>query len=810
MDISFDRMDPEFGPFTYVHREEIRLKKICYFAGHSVFKEFLDYVFDYLKRIREIEYEIVFISSSTLTEKSVERLKEYCSVIIQKTNAGGDDFGAWKIALSETDYGAGLDSLILANDSVFGPMRSIKEDAKHLGEEYDLWGYSINLEQAIHVQSYFLACNKKMIDSGFVRDFWSNVTLMKVKEKWITAYEIGFSQAALQRGFTIGAMADARDLKDGLKLPSPYLNYTIAAWKELIVKYKFPVLKREVLMKDIAQATNAGWKDIVATVFPDYPLEYIQEYLDLYRTEILDKKETPYTVTRKDVICLTHLTKNVTRNQLCTFSLAQQIAGSLNQPLLCYHLTSSRHHSLLQSVDVSFPFYYLGPLEADLLEQYIYHWNRNNVRGLIIDQETYRIFRRYFESFYGGTIWVVSEENSLVRVIYFIRGEKISEVKVPLSGKEHLLNDHYIINLQCDKSFLDSYHYSIIRKFTDSNDIELCWQDSENDVATYPKGRLTVRFTNYNFRLLSGKREIYFTEEPQDLCTKLEAELDSHIHEENKIINALEKPFFDLMDFDSIHKMGFFYPEYNYNISQETSSFTHFYYEDSLYELLPYLYNLTYLRNHRFFFSISEETSNRHKIAAKLSHVFPGCKVQIVKNTGKDIGGKFNLLKLYFELDMHSEYMLLLHDKKSLHSWAIEGNRWRTELFKIAEPQYIYDIVGKLRNTPTLGMVGNAKWLNNTDYDYNNNRFAFHDPFFKRKLKEYGISVTNYQFIAGTMFWVREELMREFFSRYSFLDIMEKLEHGNILDSKEGTETHFLERFFGWFATSEGYELSGI
>ena len=72
------------------------------------------------------------------------------------------------------------------------------------------------------------------------------------------------------------------------------------------------------------------------------------------------------------------------------------------------------------------------------------------------------------------------------------------------------------------------------------------------------------------------------------------------------------------------------------------------------------------------------------------------------------------------------------------------------------------------------------------------------------------MSISNYQFVAGTMFWIKEGLLREFFARYSFLEILERLEKGNILDSKEGTETHFLERFFGWFATSEGYELSGI
>ena len=805
----FEKIDPEFGPFGYLHKQEIKGKKVCYFAAHSVFAEVLDYVYDYLRRILEIDYEIIYISSSTLTEKSIIKLKEYCSVIIQKTNGGGDDFGAWKIGLSETDYGAGLDGLVLVNDSVFGPMRSIREDAERLGAEYDLWGYSINMEIALHVQSYFLACNKKMIDSGFVRDFWSKVVLMKIKDEWIKAYEIGFSQAALKRGFTIGAIADARDLKAGLKLPSPYLNYTIAAWKELIVKYKFPVLKREVLMKDIAQATNAGWKDAVASVFPEYPLEYIDEYIEKYRKEILDERQIPYATVPKDVISLIHFHKKITKDQLCALGVAKQITTRLDQPLLCYQLKMASSSPILDELDTSFPFHYLGALDAGLLEQYIYHWNRQNVRALVVDYDTYRLFSHYFQSFYSGNIWVVSEEDGAVRIVYFIRGEKTDEITVPLSNKDILSEESQYVNLKSDKEFLKGYHYSVIKRFTDENGIGLNWIDSDITGTARLKG-LTIVFSNYSFQLFSGHKEVYFTEEPQDICTQLEIEINSFLHEEFRIIDAMEKPVVEQKDITRLYNRCFLHPEYNIKMSPRTSSFVHFYYEDSLYDLLPYIYNLTYLYDHQFFFSISEETFNRHKIARKLRHIFPGCQIQIVRNTGKDIGGKLNTLKLYFELGRNSEYMLMLHDKKSLHSWAIEGSEWRTELFKIAEPQFIHQIISTFKDSPRLGMVGNKKWLNNTDFDYNNDRFAFHDSFFRKRLKEYGMSISNYQFVAGTMFWIREGLLREFFARYSFLEILERLEKGNILDSKEGTETHFLERFFGWFATSEGYELSGI
>jgi lipopolysaccharide biosynthesis protein len=810
IDNPIKKTDPDFGPFWTVYKREIKLKKICYFAGHSIFDKVQEYVFDYLKRIVEIDYEIIFISSSTLSSTCIERLKEYCPVIIQKTNGGGDDFGAWKIGLSETDYGTGLDALILVNDSVFGPMRSIKEDAERLSTQYDLWGYSINLEQVVHLQSYFLACNKKMIDSGFVKEFWSAVTLIKVKDVWIKAYEIGFSQAAIKRGFTIGAMVDARDLKDELVLPSPYLNYTIAAWKELILKYNFPVIKREVLMKDIAQATNAGWRDVIAAKFPDYPLQYIDDYLEQYENDILAKKALPYSRLKKDIICLTRLSKKVTGNQLCTFSVAQQIAGSLNQPLLCYQIGSSENRSLLDDIDVSYPFYYLGYLEPHLLEQYMYHWNRQNVRGLIIDKDTYNLFENYFENFYCGNIWVVSEENNNIRITYFIRAEKINDIKTPLSDANILSVNRSYINLKCDKEFLDSYHYDALRKFAIDNNLEIKWQESDKITKAQPKGQLTIEFSNYNFHLFSGNREIYFTEEAEDLCNQVKAELNSDMHEQLRIINALEKPIVNLKDISSLYNLCFLHPEYSLVTSPKTSSFIHFYYEDSLYDLLPYIYNLTYQNNHQFFFSISEETSNRHKIASKLLHIFPGCHIQIVKNIGKDIGGKLNLLKLYFELDVSSEYMLLLHDKKSLHSWVIEGNKWRTELFKIAEPEFIHQIISRFKESPDLGIVGNEKWLNNTDFDYNNGRFAFHDSFFKKRLMDYGISITNYQFAAGTMFWIREDLMRKFFDHYSFLEILERLEHGNILDSQEGTETHFLERFFSWFTTSRDHKLSGI
>lgn len=813
----------DFGTFSIVFDKKILSKKVCYFAGYSIFSDYPEQMYDYLTKIRDINFDIIFISSSILSKASLIKLKEYCSVIIEKENKG-TDFGAWKVALTWTNYGNGFDAILLANDSVFGPFRSLKKDVERLSRNFDIWGYSSSLEVNYHIQSYFLHCNKKVIHSDFWVDFWKNVVPVSRKEEVVQNYEIGLSQKAKGNNFTIGAYVDAVALKKELKLPSEYLNYTISAWKELIVKYNFPFLKKELLVKELAHSSNGSWASVIATIFSSDHIFGIESFLNKYKAENLAAKSIPYENRKKDIIVLSHYFGKISQNQHLALNLASQISKSLNEPFLCYQLSNNKQNAALSNIDDHPYFTYLGAIDPALLEQYIYYWNKYNVKALIVDYETFRLFKTYFDSFYSGNILVVNQQRNEIEIDYLIRTHLIKTISFRIPDTD-INKPDYGIRLKCEKEFLQTKDYLQIKDCIESLNLSIIWEGLNSELnetnqseeeKRFAKSKsalntdIILEYNNYNLTIVARNEIIYFTDDVNDCCYQLQQKLAHIPYDEVEVRNKLENPLFELSKISAIYELCFSKPETNISTSPSTVSFTHIFYEDTLYEMMPYLYNLNYLVRHKHFFSISEETINKEQIAKKLKSIFPDAVIQIVKNSGKDIGGKLILLKLYLELGNKADYLVLLHDKKSLHSWTIEGNQWRNELFKIAEPQYIFEVFSQFENNEELGIIGNKKWINNTDYDYSKRKFAFHDAFFKRKLREYGISITNYEFVGGTMFWMRDELLRSFFSRYSLLEILEKLEQGNILDSKEGTETHFLERFFGWYATSKKFTLSGV
>src|SRR5215218_5585334 len=93
----------------------------------------------------------------------------------------------------------------------------------------------------------------------------------------------------------------------------------------------------------------------------------------------------------------------------------------------------------------------------------------------------------------------------------------------------------------------------------------------------------------------------------------------------------------------------------------------HMFYEDTIDTIATELESL-----HRFqpmfFFNISAETPNSLEIKQALQKAFPGSVVTLSSNKGKDIGGKLVLLNTCIQTGIEPDWILFLHDKKSLHS----------------------------------------------------------------------------------------------------------------------------------------------
>ncbi|HEY0434267.1 MAG TPA: rhamnan synthesis F family protein, partial [Chitinophagaceae bacterium] len=185
---------------------------------------------------------------------------------------------------------------------------------------------------------------------------------------------------------------------------------------------------------------------------------------------------------------------------------------------------------------------------------------------------------------------------------------------------------------------------------------------------------------------------------------------------------------------------------------------------------------------------------------------FPQSRVILTPNKGRDVGGKLALIDFYLKTAMQSDYLVLLHDKKSPHMF--EGKVWREKLFRIIDQTEIPGILSQFETNPQTGIIGATELIRN---EYQGKKFTtINNDKLNELIGMYQLNMADHRFVAGTMFWIRSSIIKSFFSRFPALACRELLEEGNFTDHLEGKYTHSWERVFGWLATSQGFSLKGI
>lgn len=210
----------------------------------------------------------------------------------------------------------------------------------------------------------------------------------------------------------------------------------------------------------------------------------------------------------------------------------------------------------------------------------------------------------------------------------------------------------------------------------------------------------------------------------------------------------------------------------------------------------------------RFFINIQggalEDVGLEKEIRAGLKNVH----IMTAPEKGRDIGSKLLLIDLLLRLNVESDYTLIIHDKNSPH---LENSQsWREELFKIIHPKYLKRVFEEFEKNLNVGVIGSQKYIQN-EYDEESRTFLTKcDKQLQDSLKRHKISVTNYDFVAGNIFWIRTQLLKSFFESRPIMEIRTDLESGNQLDFRNGTYVHSWERIMSWIASSQNYSIYGI
>lgn len=233
----------------------------------------------------------------------------------------------------------------------------------------------------------------------------------------------------------------------------------------------------------------------------------------------------------------------------------------------------------------------------------------------------------------------------------------------------------------------------------------------------------------------------------------------------------------------------------------------HIYYSTGWEYLIERLDNLKKYPS-KFIFNVVNLSFNKEGLTSLLQEKFPNAIIIESSDYGRDIGGKLAAINVALKIKLDSDLTLLIHDKQSPHTPT--GIAWRNELFRVIEKGELSNVFSTFERNENIGIIGSKKFLM-SEYNMAENKFdSVSDEILRKLISEMDLKVTDFNFIAGNIFWIRSKIINDFFSKNSALKIRSKLERGNVLDFHKGTYIHSWERIFSWLANIYGFEIVGI
>jgi len=285
------------------------------------------YVVAYLRALRDIGAAVVVIDT---TEGRLAVDDDLAQLTLYRENTGWD-FASWLAGLHEVR--PVLDDareLVLTNDSVFGPLYPLHETFEHPRvRDADFWGLTDGWEIGYHLQSYFLVLRR----SAFTHlDFWrylADYPFPVAKRNVIRDGELGLTRCLVGAGLrpavtcpydavarrwldTLGerlervgaqpesALYGVGDLEtavsgriaaQGMRHVLEHANLVRRGigrnashffWDTLIRDFRFPFVKRELLLLNPAEIPLAADLREVLADTDGYDLELIREAARLY------------------------------------------------------------------------------------------------------------------------------------------------------------------------------------------------------------------------------------------------------------------------------------------------------------------------------------------------------------------------------------------------------------------------------------------------------------------------------------------------------------------------------------------------
>lgn len=285
--------------------------RIALYVHYTVSGHISGMVARQVEALAQAGFSVVFISSaSRIPHQDWATIRRLSALLVQRRNFGLD-FGAWHDVVPEIGRRwPGIEELMLANDSVLGPIHGLEPVIQAMRSGGDgMFGLTESLQGGPHLQSYMLLAR----GPAAVRDltqFLSSVTISHSKWLLIQFTELQLARWMRRRHHRVAsvfgydrlvraALADPREHYrlmatqpglQGLAQMAPEdavallyqwpVNPTRQFWHLLATRFGYPFLKTDLVLRGLSgQPDLDRWDDVVPSDAP-CPLPLLRAHLD--------------------------------------------------------------------------------------------------------------------------------------------------------------------------------------------------------------------------------------------------------------------------------------------------------------------------------------------------------------------------------------------------------------------------------------------------------------------------------------------------------------------------------------------------
>ena len=228
-------------------------RRLCLFAHYHQDGIVAPHVIHYLHALRDAGFVTVVISTAKLDANECEALRTAGAEVILRENEGMD-FGGW-IEACQRFFPINADFLLLANDSVYGPITALPAFVDRLtAHDADFYGALESLEIAPHLQSWFVLLRPSAYRSrAFAELMLVPMPVMSDKLTLVTRYEVGLTRRLVEAGLRYHAAFSPAG-QSSIARAHPY-NPSHLLWRD-VIDAGVPFLKVELLRLNRMRVTD--------------------------------------------------------------------------------------------------------------------------------------------------------------------------------------------------------------------------------------------------------------------------------------------------------------------------------------------------------------------------------------------------------------------------------------------------------------------------------------------------------------------------------------------------------------------------